>query len=105
MEYIIGFLRTLRQHDSIMVVVDRLSKVAHFIVVKFTNLASEVAQIFIKEITRLHDVPKKIISYRDANFTSRFLKELFVGLGIELDFSTSYHLKIDGRKERVNNIL
>ena len=63
-----------------MVVVDRLSKVAHFIAVKSTNSASEVAQVFIKEIVRLNGVPKRIISYRDAKFTSKFWKELLVGL-------------------------
>ena len=73
--------RTSRQHDSIMVVVDRLAKVAHFILVKSTNSASEVAQVFIREIVRLHGIPKKIVFDIDAKFTSRFWKELFAGLG------------------------
>lgn len=72
MDFITSFLRRLKQHDSIMVVVDRLSKVSHFISMKSTNLASEVAQSFFKEIVRFHGVPKKIISERDAKFTSRF---------------------------------
>jgi len=88
-----------------MVVVDRLSKVYHFIVVKYTNSASEVAQIFIKEIVRLHGVPKKIISNRDAKFTSRFCKELLVILGTKLAFSTLYHTQMYGKTERVNMIL
>lgn len=71
MDFIIGFPRTLRQHDYIINVADRLSKVAHFIVVKSTNSASNVAQIFLREIMRLHDVPKKIILDRDVKFTSR----------------------------------
>ena len=91
MNFIIGFPRTSRQHESIMVVVDRLSKVAHFIVVKSTNSASEVAQVFIKDLLRLHGVPKRIISDRDAKSTTRFLKELFAGLGTEQAFSTTYH--------------
>lgn len=81
MDFIIIFPRISRQDDSIMVVVDMLRKVAHFITVKFTNLASEVAQIFIREIVRLDGVPMKIISDGDAKFTSKFWKELFVGLG------------------------
>ena len=72
MEFITGFLRTLRQHDSIMVVVDKLTMVAHFILVKSTYLASDVAQVFIREIVRLHGVLKKIVSDRDAKFTSIF---------------------------------
>jgi len=74
-----------------MVVVDRLSKVAHFIAVKYTNSVSEGAQIFFKVIVRLHGVPEKIISDRDAKFTSRLWKELFACLRIELDFITTYH--------------
>ncbi len=72
MEFIIGFPRTSRQHDSIMVVVEILSNVAHSNVVKSTNSTIEVAHIFIREIVRLHGVPKKIISNKDAKFTSKF---------------------------------
>jgi len=88
-----------------MVVVDRLSKVAHFIAVKFRNSASKVVQIFIREIMKLHGVPKKIISYKDAKFTSRFWKDLFAGLGTELAFNTTYHLQTNGHKKRVNRNL
>jgi len=90
MEFITGFPRTSRQHESIMVVVNRLRK---------------VAQIFIREILRLHGVPNNIISHRDSKFTSTFWKELFVGLGIELAFSTTYHPWTYGQIERVNRIL
>jgi len=72
MDFITGLPRIVRQHDSIMVVVDRLSKVAHFILVKTTYLASEVAQVFIREIVRLHGVSRKIVSDRDAKFNSKF---------------------------------
>jgi len=91
MDFIIGFLRIVRQHDSIMVVVDRLEKVAHFILVKSTFLAIDVAQVFIKYVIVLHGVSKNIVSDRDAKFTSMFWKELFVGLGTKLAFSTTYH--------------
>ena len=79
--FITGILRTSRQHDSIMVVVDKLRKIAHFIPMKTNYSSSEVAQVFIKEIVRLHGVPKKIMSDMDAKFTSKFWKELFPGLG------------------------
>ena len=95
MDFITGLLRTSKKNDSIMVV-NRLSKVAHFIVVKSINSANEVSHIFIREIVRLHGVPKKIISDRDAKFTFRFWKEFFAGLGTELAFRTSYHPQTDG---------
>jgi len=91
MEFILGFPKTVRQHDSIMVIVDRLTKVAHFIRVTYTFSASNVAQVFIRDVVRLHGVLKKIVSHRDAKFTSKFLKELFVGLVTELAFSTTYY--------------
>ena len=72
MDFITCFPRTSKQHDAIMVVIEMLRKVAHFVAVKSTNSSSEVAQIFIKEIVRLHGVPKRIISNRDAKFTSKF---------------------------------
>ena len=92
MDFIIGFPRTSRQHDSIKVVVDKLKKVAHFILVKYTYSANDVVHVLIKDIVRLHVVPKKIVLDRDAKFTSRFWKELFSGSGTELIFSKTYHL-------------
>ena len=80
-----------------MVVVDRLSKVAHFNPLKITYSASEVAHFFIRKIMRLHGVPKNIILDKYVKFTSRFWKELFVGLGTKLEFSRNYHLQKDGQ--------
>lgn len=71
-DFITNFPRTSRQHEAIMLVIDKLSKVAHFVVVKSTNSTSAVAQIFIKEIVTFHGFPKKIIADRDAKFTSIF---------------------------------
>jgi len=105
MDSITGLQMTSRQHDSIMGVVDRLSNIAHFIPVKTTYSTSEVAQVFIREIVRLHGVLKKIVSNRDAKFTSKFCKELFAGLGTELAFSIVYHPQKDGNIERDNRIL
>ena len=59
-EFITGFLRIVRQHDSIMVVVDRLAKISHFIHMKFAFLANDVAQVFIRDLVMLHDVLKKL---------------------------------------------
>jgi len=88
-----------------MDVVDRLSKVAHFISVKTTYSASEVEHVFIKEMMILHGVLKNIFSNRDAKFTSRFWKDLFAHLGTKLAFSTTYYPQTDGQVERVNKIL
>ena len=91
MDIITSLQRESRQHDSIMVVVDKLSMVAHFILAKTTYSTSEVAQVFFKEIVRLHGVMKKIVSDKDVKFTFKFWKELFVGLGTKWAFNTTYH--------------
>jgi len=88
-----------------MVVVNRLTKVAHFIPVKSTFSASDVAHVLIKYVVKLNGVPKKIVLEMDVKFNSKFWKELFTGLCIESDFSIAYHPQIDGQIERVNRIL
>ena len=85
-----------------MVVVDKLSKAAHFIPVKTTYKATSIANIFLRQIFRLHGVPKVIISDRDPKFTRKFWKSLFKGLNTTLNFSTSFHPQTDGQTERVN---
>ena len=72
MDFITGFPMTMRQHDSIMVVVDKLTKASHFLPVKSTYKVDSIAKIFMKEIFRLHGLPKAIISDRDTKFTSNF---------------------------------
>jgi len=74
-----------------MVVVERLTKLAHFIPVKYMYSTSEVTHVFIRDIVRLHGVSKSIESYRDAKFISKFWKEFFVRLDTNLAFSTTYH--------------
>jgi hypothetical protein len=72
MDFITGLPRTSKQHDSIMVVVDKITKVAHFIPLKTTHKATDVANIFFKEVARLHGIPKMIVSDKDPKFTSNF---------------------------------
>jgi hypothetical protein len=72
MYFIIGFPITTKLHDSIMVVVDKLTKDAHFIPLKTTHKAVDVADIFLKEVARLHRIPKMIVFDRDSKFTSNF---------------------------------
>ena len=82
MEFITGLSRIVRKHDSIMFVVDKLMKVVHFILVKSIFSTTDVAQVFIRDVVRLHGVLKNILSNRDVKLTSEFWKELFAGLGI-----------------------
>ena len=92
-------------NDSIMGVVDKLSKATHFILVKTTYKAANIDDIFLKQIFRLHGIPKVIISDRDPKFTGNFWKTLFKGLNTTLNFSTSFHPQTDGKTERVNQVL
>jgi hypothetical protein len=103
MDFITRFPRTSKQHDSIMVVVDKLTKAAHFIPLKTTHREAYVADIFLKEVARLHGIPKTIVSDRDPKFTLNFWKGLFKGFGMNLNFSTAYHPESDGQTERVNS--
>lgn len=80
-ENINGFPMMLRKHDSIIVVVDKLTKVAHFILVKSIYKESDIAQVLMKEFFRLNGLPKAIILDRDVKFTSNFWKGLFQELG------------------------
>eukprot|EP00253_Pinus_taeda_P033055 PITA_33055 len=105
LDFVGGLPMTFQRHDCIMVVVDKLTKSAHFIPVNTTFEASAVAQIFLKEVIRLHGVPRKIISDRDACFTSRFWKSLLQPMRTQLNFSTTYHLETKGKIERVNQVL
>ena len=91
MDFITGLPKTFRQHDSIMVIVYKLSKVNHFIPVKYNYKDVNITHIFLKDIFRLDGVPKVIISDRDVKFTENFWKDLFKGLGTQLNFIIAYH--------------
>jgi hypothetical protein len=96
MDFITGFPKSTKQNNAIMVVVDKLSKDAHFIPIKTTCKTIYIVNIFMKEIFRLHDMPKEIISDKDTQFTSKFWKYLFAGFETKLLFSTTYHPQTDG---------
>ncbi|KAA0062720.1 pol protein [Cucumis melo var. makuwa] len=101
MDFITGLPRTLRGFTMIWVVVDRLTKSAHFVPGKSTYTASKWAQLYMSEIVRLHGVPVSIVSDRDARFTSKFWKGLQTAMGTRLDFSTAFH----PQTERLNQVL
>jgi hypothetical protein len=77
MGFVTRLPRTIKQHDSIMVVVEKLTKATHFIPLKTTHRVVDVADIFLKEVARLHGIPKTIVSDRDPKFSSNFWKGLF----------------------------
>jgi transposase InsO family protein len=105
MDFITGLPKSNRWNDSIWVIVDRLTKVAHFIPVKTTLDGWQLADLYISRIISLHGVPKTIVSDRGSQFTSRFWKKLHEALGTKLSFSTAYHPQTGGQTERVNQIL
>jgi hypothetical protein len=92
-------------YNSILVVVDRFTKFAHFIPLRHPFIAPAVARLFVDTVVKLHDMPQTIISDRDRIFTSVFWKELFHQLGTKLKFTTTYHPQTDGQSERVNQCL
>ncbi|KAL0534283.1 hypothetical protein IC582_028572 [Cucumis melo] len=105
MDFITGLPRTLRGFTVIWVVVDRLTKSAHFVPGKSTYTASKWAQLYMSEIVRLHGVPMSIVSDRDARFTSKFWKGLQTAMGTRLDFSTAFQPQTDGQTKRLNQVL
>ena len=80
MDFIVGLPRTRRGYDSIWVIVDRLTKVAHFIPVKTTYNGLKLAELYMEKIVSLHGVPKKIVSDRGTQFTSYFWQTVHTSL-------------------------
>jgi transposase InsO family protein len=85
--------------------VDRLTKVAHLIPVKTTYLGAKLAELYMSRIVCLHGVPKKIVSDRGSQFTSKFWEKLHESMDTKLNFSSAYHPQTDGQTERTNQIL
>ncbi|GJW45046.1 reverse transcriptase domain-containing protein [Tanacetum coccineum] len=92
--------KTSNGHDTIWVIVDRLTKSAHFIPIRETYSMKTLTRLYIKEIVSRHRVSISIISDRDSHFTFRFWQSIQNALGTQLDMSTTYHPEIDGQSER-----
>ena len=100
MDFITKLPRTARGADTIWVIVDRLTKSAHFLAIKESSSAEKLAETFVREIVTLHGVPVSIVSDRDTRFTSRFWGKFQEELGTRLHFSTAFHPQTDGQSER-----
>ena len=105
MDFVVGLPKTQKGYDSIWVIVDRLTKVAHFLPVRTNYGGEKLAQLYVDNIVKLHGVPSRIVSDRGTQFTSKFWKSLHKAMGTKLDFSSSYHPQTDGQTERVNQIM
>ncbi|GJT79791.1 putative reverse transcriptase domain-containing protein [Tanacetum coccineum] len=100
LDFIMKLPRSKSRHDTIWVIVDRLTKSAHFLATREDYSIEKLARLYIDEIVERHGVPVSIISDRDRRFTSRFWQTLQKALGKRLDMSTAYHPQTDGQSER-----
>jgi hypothetical protein len=105
MDFIMRLPMTARKFDSIWVIVDRLSKFAHFIPVNTNYKIQKYAEIYVAHVLCLHGVPKTIVSDWRSQFVARFWEQLHASLGTHLIHSLTYHPQTDGQTERVNRIL
>ena len=100
MDFVVGLPRTRAGFDAIWVIVDRLTKSAHFLPICTKFSLDRLAELYVNEIVRLHGVPVSIVSDRDPRFTSRFWPKLQNALGTTLHFSTAFHPQTDGQSKR-----
>src|SRR5688572_9266732 len=100
MDFVVGLPKSKRHFDFIWVIVDRMTKSAHFLPVKTSYSSEYYAKLYIREIVKLHGVPLSIIFDRGTQFTSHFWKSFLKVLGTKVKFSTAFHPQTDGQAER-----
>ena len=105
MDFVMGLPRTSPGFDAIWVMIDRLTKSAHFLPIRASYPLEKLVQLYIQEIVRLHRILSTIISDRDPRFTSRFWGAFQRAFGTRLFLSTTYHLQTDGQRETTIQIL
>lgn len=105
MDFITNLPKTNTGKNMILTIVDRLTKMAHFVAMKGTATAEDVAKKFLKHIVRLHGMPTSIVSDRDSKFTSKFWTALLPMLGADLAMSTAFHPQTDGQSEAMNKLI
>ena len=105
MDFVTHLPRTPRRHDAVWVIVDRLMKSAHFLVVRMTFTLEEFCWLYIREIVRLHGVPVSIVSDRDSRFIAHFWKSFQKAMGTRLTMSTAFHPQTDNQSERNIQVL
>ncbi|GJS24991.1 putative reverse transcriptase domain-containing protein [Tanacetum coccineum] len=100
MDFVTKLPKTSSGHDTIWIIVDRLTKSTHFIPIRETDSMETLTRLYLKEIVSRHGVPISIISDRDSHFTSKFWQSMQSALGTQLDMSMAYHPQIDGQSKR-----
>lgn len=100
MDFFVGLSRMQAGHDTIWVTVDKLTKMAHSLLIKNTSTLGKLEKLCIKETVRLHGVSMTIVSNRDPRFMSSIYKALQKAMGTRLSFCTTYHQQMDGKSER-----
>ncbi|GJS95228.1 putative reverse transcriptase domain-containing protein [Tanacetum coccineum] len=100
MDFVTKLPRTQSGNDTIWVIVDRLTKSAHFLPMRETDPMDKLARLYLKEVVTRHGIPVSIIYDRDPRFTSNFWRSFQKAMGTRLDMSTAYHPETDGQSER-----
>ena len=105
MDFVTHLPRMQQRHDAVWVIMDRLTKSAHFLAVQMTFALERFCRLYIREIVQLHGVPVSIVSDRDLRFTVHFLKSFQKAMGTRLTMSTAFHPQTDGQSERTIQVL
>ena len=104
-DFVTHFPRTPWRHDVVWVIVDRLTKLEHFLAMRMTFTLEEFCRLYIREIVRLHGVPISIVSDRDSRFSTHFWKSFQKAMGTRLTMSTTFHPQTNDQSERTLQVL
>ena len=105
MDFMTHLPRTQQKHDAVWVIVDRLTKSAHFLAIRMTFALERFSRLYIRDIVRLYGVPVSIVSNRDPRFTTHFWKSFQKAMGTRLTMSTTFHPQTDGQSDRTIHVL